>query len=963
MRPIDSLTEREQEILRLIADGSSNEEIARALVLTLGTVKWYNTQIYSKLGAKNRTQAIARAREYGVIGNGGMAVTMEAAPIVAPALPLPTTPFIGRESELAELCALLREPDRRLITLVGPGGIGKTRLALELARKMQRQYDDGAYFVSLAGLVSAEEIAPALAVALNLHIDDCAPTAEQLLAYLRPRQMLLVLDNFDTLLDGAPLIADILQHTVQVDLMITSRERLNIQDETLYRVGGLQLPDDDDALDNEGVRLFLHHARGARADLEVDEATLAAITRLVRLVDGMPLALILAAAWVEMLTPVEIAHEIEVNLDFLAADLRDLPERHRSIRAVVESAWGKLSGAEQNAFARLSVFRGGFTRAAAEAVTGEGLRVLMALLQKSLLWRGEDGRYEIHEFLRQYAAGQLERMGEAGATRQRHSAYFLDELARWPLDNGFDDGSLHTLDLDFDNLRTAWIYAAEHGDSQRLNAVLERLNYYCAKRSRFLDATRLFDRLIDAAAQVDGHFDEAFLARVLACRGRARNLMGEFDGAIADLMAARKTAQALGDVESEHNVVIDLGLSFRRSERHEQAISYLSEVLDYARATGNQALAANALYHLGTVHWDEGDIVHARAYHQEAVDICRALDQRDIVGIQAPHGLGEALLLSGEPDRALMQFRESLDLARANSDISYESENLQMLGWASLGTIGTGDYANAESYFEQSLSLTAAAHLEWHTMCNLVGLGLAVAARGDYGRGFELLHRGRALAEKLKITRFFCMAVDSLGQLYQELDLPEQAEVYHAAGVERMLRREWSHWLPRVQANHAIDRMRQGDLDVQAELEMALSVALEDNQIAHGLRAFEGLTELYIRRGEPAVALRYADDLLARAIADEMQEMQAQAQRWRGEAFLLLGDLEQAEDAFQEALDAAGKIGKRRVLMDVHEALARSADARGDSTTAAHERQAAELHRRSILSSLDDPALRTGLQR
>ncbi|MCA9910114.1 MAG: AAA family ATPase, partial [Anaerolineae bacterium] len=164
MRPTDSLTEREQEILRLIAEGSSNEEIARALILTLGTVKWYNTQIFSKLGVKNRTQAIARAREYGLIDGGGVVVAdaLVLPPVVS--LPAPPTPFIGREHELADLVSLVQSADHRLITLVGPGGIGKTRLALETARSTQRQYTDGVHFLSLASLAAAEEIAPALAV-------------------------------------------------------------------------------------------------------------------------------------------------------------------------------------------------------------------------------------------------------------------------------------------------------------------------------------------------------------------------------------------------------------------------------------------------------------------------------------------------------------------------------------------------------------------------------------------------------------------------------------------------------------------------------------------------------------------------------------------------------------------------------------------------------------------------------
>ncbi|MCA9906479.1 MAG: hypothetical protein KC547_21645, partial [Anaerolineae bacterium] len=343
--------------------------------------------------------------------------------------------------------------------------------------------------------------------------------------------------------------------------------------------------------------------------------------------------------------------------------------------------------------------------------------------------------------------------------------------------------------------------------------------------------------------------------------------------------------------------------------------------------------------------------------------IYRQLDLRDVVGIQAPHGLGEALLIAGEPQHAQQQFRESLDLARAVADISYESENLQMLGWASLGTIGTGDYANAVAYFKQSLSISEAAHLEWHTMCSRLGHGLALAALGDYGRGFEDIQRAKQIAEKMGITRFLCMTVDGLGQLYQELDLFEQAEALHTEGFERLMRREWSYWLPRLQANRAIDRMRHGDLDVQAELEMALQIGLSENQIAHVQRALEGLAELFIRRGEPEMALRYADDLAARASAGEMQEMLAQGQRWRGEALLQLGDHAGAEQALLAALDAAGRTGKRRLLMDIHDALARCADARGDSAAADQQRQAAEQQRRIILDSLHDPALRAGLQR
>jgi predicted ATPase/transcriptional regulator with XRE-family HTH domain len=343
-------------------------------------------------------------------------------------LPVPATSLVGRERELAATCRLLGDPECRLLTLIGPGGVGKTRLAIAVASACSPLFADGVYFVPLASLSSPAYIETAIASALGLSLSGAATPRAQLLRFVQTKALLLVLDNLEHLLDGAGLLAEILEHASRVKLLVTSRERANLYGEWAVEVEGLPISSErwsDIVQDSSAVALFAQRARQAQADFEMSAEERPWIHRICQLVEGMPLGIELAAAWVRVLPCSDIARKIERNLDFLATTVRDAPERHRSMQAVFDHSWRLLSDEERRVLHRLSVFRGGFRREEAEPVAGASLAVLASLSDKSLLHHSEHGRYDLHEFVRQYAGDYLAMSGDEMETRRRHARAYL----------------------------------------------------------------------------------------------------------------------------------------------------------------------------------------------------------------------------------------------------------------------------------------------------------------------------------------------------------------------------------------------------------------------------------------------------------------------------------------------------------------------------------------------------------
>jgi predicted ATPase/DNA-binding SARP family transcriptional activator len=337
------------------------------------------------------------------------------------------TPFVGRETELQTIAGRLNDPECRLLTLVGIPGAGKSRLALQAASAALGLFADGVFRVRTE-LAPGSDLLRCIADGLGLCLEQGGNPEEQLLDNLRHKQLLLVLDNAELLGSRAEFLLEVLQHAPGVKWLLTSLERLGLPGEWVLPVGGLVVPHSQSAEEidsSSAVQLFATYACRAEADFMLSEENRAAIVRICQLVEGLPLAIELAAAWARVLPCQEIAQEIERNIDFLATSSKSVPERHCSLRAVFAYSWAHLSKEEQEVFARLSVFKGGFSRDAAEQVAGASLRILASLLDRCLIQKSSLGRYDVHEFLREYGAQELaENQEQDEEVHNRHGLYF-----------------------------------------------------------------------------------------------------------------------------------------------------------------------------------------------------------------------------------------------------------------------------------------------------------------------------------------------------------------------------------------------------------------------------------------------------------------------------------------------------------------------------------------------------------
>ncbi len=398
-------------------------------------------------------------------------------------LPVPPTPFVGRSHELAHLAQRLADPACRLLTLVGLGGFGKTRLAMrlgEISLEMEDLFGDGVFLVAMDGLESANLVVPAIAAALQFTFYEQQEQSSQLLNHLANKRLLLILDNADQLLTGG-LVEEVLTRAPQVKILATSREALNLQQEWFYPIDGLavmdkesEAGDEDKAGVADAVRLFQQSARRANPDFDLDRERVH-VQRICRLVDGAPLGIELAAAWLKALSCEQIARELEQSLDFLSTSLRNIPDRHRSMRVVLEQTWHYLSAEEQRVFRRLSIFAGGFRADAAQAVAEASLRMLASLVEKSVLHLAQDGRYRIHSLLRQLAAEKLAGdPSELAAAQARHSTVYMAFLRDRQLSIAGPDQKrvLVEVEEEMDNIRVAWSHATRH---QRLDDLVTAL--------------------------------------------------------------------------------------------------------------------------------------------------------------------------------------------------------------------------------------------------------------------------------------------------------------------------------------------------------------------------------------------------------------------------------------------------------------------------------------------------------
>lgn len=674
------------------------------------------------------------------------------------AFPRQLTSFVGRERETSEVAAQLQQPACRLLTLAGPGGIGKTRLAIQVGTALQASFED-VYFVALQAVDAPDQLLYAIAEALGVALVDNDPLG-QLIDHLQGAAHLLILDNFEQLLDAAALLTELLYATPQLKLLVTSREVINLQEEWVYPVEGLCLPDDPGiALDrNDAAQLFIERARRVDPHFDGTEQTDAILT-ICRLVGGTPLAIELAATWARSLTCEAIANEIRAGLHFLTSHQRNIPERHRSMRAVFDRSWNFLSLGEQVALRRLAVFQGDFQRNAAEVVAGATLPILTALVDKSLVRVATQGRYQLHELVRQYAGERLaEDEDETVATRRRHAEYYLSILAERRHDFSTDQQrtAIRTVNAEYENLRVAWYTAIDQLLFDALRAAGDPLQYFFDLQSRFVESTELLCAAYNATAHAlthtlpDVRSAKWTLARLGVPTGWALLRLGRLHEARDCLQMSRQLHDELAlEIPPGFGTDPVNALAFITLIQGDfAAASALAEDAHRRLAHTGDIYNHQVLYYvLGNIAYTLGQYDEAKRHYQQGCKIVVELGNRWMQAYFVAE-LGKLALVRGDYDEAQQYYQACYALKEACEDEQGQAMSLAHLAELALRR---GDTQAAHENYDRSATIYRRIHDRGGLITALQGQCDVALAEGDLAKAVRTLREALQVVQQTNL--------------------------------------------------------------------------------------------------------------------------------------------------------------------------------------------------------------------
>ena len=635
-------------------------------------------------------------------------------------LPLQLTSFIGRERDIAAVRARFVDDEVRLLTLTGPGGTGKTRLALRVADELRETYPDGVWFVPLAPVASAPRVAAAIAEALGLRETAGEPVDLTLRGHLRDKQVLLVLDNFEHVIEAAPLVATLLANAPGLRVLVTSRAPLRISGEQEFTVHSLECPVGEspsvaEALASEAVRLFVERAQAVRPDFDLTAENVATVVAICRRLDGLPLAIELAAARIRLLSAEAILSRLDSRLTLLTGGARDLPERQQTLRAAIAWSHDLLAPPEQALFRHLAVFAGGWTLEAAETIAAavphpavsvlEGLEHLSdnSLIQQQedrQRTRSYDPRFTMLQTIREFGLEQLAASGEEPATRAAHAALFLRlaieaeprligrEAIAW----------LDRLESEHDNLRAALAWFRHQQDAENAVRLAGALWRFWWLRGRLSEGRT---ELEAALAIASSGAPSAARAAALDGAGVLAETQGDFSRAEAQHEEALALSRELQDAAGTARALGNLGVVAFDRGRHDRAVALLEESLALAREANDPHMIATALNDLGRVAYDRADLVQAETFFQESLARRRGLGSGPEIA-RALHNLGAVALDQGDSAEAHTWFAESLELYREAGDTWGAAGAMSGLAQALLDK---GDVAEATRLLEESLAL------------------------------------------------------------------------------------------------------------------------------------------------------------------------------------------------------------------------------------------------------------------
>lgn len=712
-------------------------------------------------------------------------------------LPVSPTPLIGRRREVEELKHLLNDRQCRLLTLVGPGGIGKTRLAIEAASRMQAAFADGVYFVPFAPVSSTRFIVPVIADAIGFTFQSVgrADPKAQLFSYLREKQLLLLMDNLEQLLiePGIEVLAELLASASQVKLLATSRESLGLQSEWVNEVKGLPVPDSGQAdversaqlaqevqdIRDTSVELFLQRARRAHFAFNATAEDYSAIVRICQLVDGMPLGIELSAAWVRTLSCDEIARELARDLNLLSVTTRDLPARHRSMRAAFDHSWRLLTEEEQGVLRRLSVFRGGFGREAAEVVAEATLSTLSALVTKSFIRHSGTGRYDLHEVIRQFATEHFAlHPEEQSATQSRHGSYYLTYFSQADgrLRSSAQRETLAELTAETDNFHGAWDWALMHGEFALIEQSLRLFAWFYDTRGWFQEGLDMLGRAVSALEvsydhSPPGRTDQVALGHLLTARSMLAYRLGQYELAQAMLERSLEIVRPLNEPRVLVESTYFLGTVMEVTGNYARALDLYSEGVGIATSIGDRWYRALCLTNLNgllaithvtggarfesphvqlqsaVVDWRFigdprltafglrilsqsalalGRYDEARAALEESAALNKSVGDRWGLGA-AYRGLGVVAQAQGKHEQAVVMFRDSLETF---TELGGNWWVARVLAEMSRSVFALGNHAEAERAWRTSLRIATETHGTPVALEALVGLASLYAKQG-----------------------------------------------------------------------------------------------------------------------------------------------------------------------------------------------------------------------------------------
>lgn len=646
-------------------------------------------------------------------------------------IPLYHTSLVGRDADLIEITDRLAG-DTRLLTLVGQGGAGKTRLAAEVTVRAAPGFPNGAVFCQLAAVDSEDSIVRSLidsiGFAVDTHSSDLDPRT-QVLDYLRTRSVLVVMDNFEHLLDATDLVASLVGVGPGVKVLVTSRERLRLSDESVYAVGGL---DDHGRAGSytHSVELFTERARQVDPDFDPTDAEREYIDRIAAALDGLPLGIELAAAWVDVLSPSEIMDEISGSLDFLESQNRDRDARHASLRAVFDSSWNRLTPGQKHVLGSLSIFSGGFDRDAAEAVASSDLRTMSTLVAKSLVRRPRPGRFDLHPLIGEFSRQILAGWHDHDEIARRHAGYYLQLLAaqRDNLDSAAQGEASDMLSEDASNLRTALMVLAETGDAAEIVGILEAaLLFYLAHS--WHEGLDVFDELIERTARrQEAGFDGSKVSAAVS------GVISYLVAWVGDLDRAKSLAEAaVANLDAaDPGIPLSLAWASLGAERilrgdqpaGQELMERAIEALDPASHASLYTLFATTY---GWSFYEDGDFARADEIFTDGLRVAD-MTGATLARAYAISKLGLTADARGEHQQAIDFHHEGREAFVKMGDPAGEAYTLSRLSWTYWRI---GDYEWAREYALEALFGFEQTNHRWGILATLSRLGMAEIGLGE----------------------------------------------------------------------------------------------------------------------------------------------------------------------------------------------------------------------------------------